>query len=57
LLGIFLDPENGGDIFLRSVGNKLHGVISQKVELFITTGVTTSNPTDFNAVDINIKKT
>jgi hypothetical protein len=25
--------------------NGLHGVISQKVELFITTGVTTSNPT------------
>jgi hypothetical protein len=24
---------------------ELHGVISQKVELFITTGVTTSNPT------------
>jgi hypothetical protein len=25
--------------------NGLHGVISQKIELFITTGVRTSNPT------------
>jgi hypothetical protein len=48
LLGLFFDPEDGGEMFLRSVGrllNGLHGVISQKKALFITTGVRTSNPT------------
>jgi hypothetical protein len=38
--------EHGSDMFLRNVGFKgLHGVISQKIELFITTTVRTSNPT------------
>jgi hypothetical protein len=32
LLGLFLDPEDGGDMFLRNVG--LHSVISQKIVLF-----------------------
>jgi hypothetical protein len=48
LLGLFFDPEDGGDIFLRNIGltfNGLHGVISPKIELFITTAVRTSNPT------------
>jgi hypothetical protein len=32
LLGLFFDPENGGDMFLRNVGfNWLHGVMSQKI--------------------------
>jgi hypothetical protein len=34
-------------MFLRNVGltfNGLHDIISQKIELSITTGVTTSNP-------------
>jgi hypothetical protein len=38
-----------GDMFLRkfpSLFNGLHGVISQKTELFITTGVRTSSPTN-----------
>jgi hypothetical protein len=40
-------PENGGEMFVRNVGltfNGLHAVISQKIVLFITTAVRTSNP-------------
>jgi hypothetical protein len=43
LLGLF-SLEDGGDMFLRNVGllsKVLHGVISQKVELFITAAVRT----------------
>jgi hypothetical protein len=39
MLGLFFDPEDGGDMFLRNVGltfNGLHGVIYQKTVLFIT---------------------
>jgi hypothetical protein len=38
LLGLFFNPEDGGDMFLRSVGDfdGLHGVISQKIEVFTT---------------------
>jgi hypothetical protein len=43
-LGLFFDFEGGSDMFLRNIGG-LHGVISQKIELFITTGGTTSDPT------------
>jgi hypothetical protein len=32
LLGLFFDPEDGGDMFLRNVD--LHGVISQKIIFF-----------------------
>jgi hypothetical protein len=42
---------NGGDMFLRNVGltfNRLEGVISQKIELFITIVVRTSSPTGIN---------
>jgi hypothetical protein len=39
LLGLFFDPEDGGDMFLRDVFftfiNRLHGVISQKIEIFV----------------------
>jgi hypothetical protein len=38
LLGSFFYPEDGGDVFLRnvqSIFSGLHGVISQKIELFI----------------------
>jgi hypothetical protein len=41
-LGLFFDPENGGNILLRNVGllsNGLHGVVSQKIVLFINTAV------------------
>jgi hypothetical protein len=50
LLGLFFGPEDGGDMFLRKVlwliFDGLHGVISQKPELFITTAARASNPTD-----------
>jgi hypothetical protein len=36
----FFDPEDGGRLKL----NGLHGVISQKMIVFITTSVKTSNP-------------
>jgi hypothetical protein len=42
LLGVFFDPEDGSDVFLF---NRLHGVISQKIVLFMTTAVRTSDPT------------
>jgi hypothetical protein len=47
VLGLFFNPEAGGDMFLWNwlTFNRLHGVISQKIELFITTSVRTSNPT------------
>jgi hypothetical protein len=47
-LGLFFHPEDGGDMFLRNVGyfNGIHGVISQKIVLFITTAVRTSNQTE-----------
>jgi hypothetical protein len=35
---LFFDPADRGDMFLRNVGltfNRLHGVIFQKIELFI----------------------
>jgi hypothetical protein len=38
-LGLFFGPEDGGNTFLTL--NGLHGVISLKIELFITTAVTT----------------
>jgi hypothetical protein len=47
-LSLFFDPEDGGDMFLQKVAlafNRLHGLIYQKIELFITTAVRTSNPT------------
>jgi hypothetical protein len=49
LLGLFFDPEDGGDMFLkkrRLTLNGLQGVISQKMVLFITAAVRTSNPTN-----------
>jgi hypothetical protein len=48
LLGLFVDPEDGVDMFppkRRLTLNRLHGVISQKTVLFITTAVRTSDPT------------
>jgi hypothetical protein len=47
LLRLFFNPENGGDVppKLRLTLNGLHGVISQKMVLFIITAVRTSNPT------------
>jgi hypothetical protein len=42
LLGLLFNPEDGGDMFF---GTGLPGVVFQKVELFITTAVRTSNHT------------
>jgi hypothetical protein len=47
LLGLFFDPENGGDMSLRNAcwhSMDYTCVISQKTELFTTTAVRTSNP-------------
>jgi hypothetical protein len=43
LLALFFHPEDGGDFppKRRLIFNRLHGVISQKIELFITTAVRT----------------
>jgi hypothetical protein len=47
LLGLYFDPEDGGDVPPKSplAFNGLHSVISQKIELFIITAVGTSNST------------
>jgi NhaP-type Na+/H+ or K+/H+ antiporter len=53
LLGLFFDPEFGGDIFLQKLLltlSGLHGVISQKTVLFITTAVRTSNPVSVQTI-------
>jgi hypothetical protein len=36
LLGLFFNPKDGGDMFLWNIScfNELHGIISQKTELF-----------------------
>jgi hypothetical protein len=41
------NPETRGDLFLRNVGcfQRMHGVICQKIEFFITTAKKTSHPT------------
>jgi hypothetical protein len=46
-----VDPEDGGHVSpKRSLTfNRLHGIISQKKVLFITTAVRTSNPTTLKA--------
>jgi hypothetical protein len=43
----FIDPEDGGDVPPKRRLNLdgLHDVISEKMVLFITTAVKTSNPT------------
>jgi hypothetical protein len=47
LLGLFFTPEDGSpDVPPKHPSyNGLHGVISQKTELFTSTAVTTPNPT------------
>jgi hypothetical protein len=44
LLGLSFIPEYGGDMFLQNIAdfNRLHSIISQKTELFVTTSVRTS---------------
>jgi hypothetical protein len=45
LLGLFSDPDDGGDVSpkRRLIFNGLHGVISQKIELFLSTAVRIAN--------------
>jgi hypothetical protein len=45
LIGLSFEPEEGGNMFLR---NGLQGVISQKIELFITIAMKDSKPTEAN---------
>jgi hypothetical protein len=43
LLGLFMDPEDGSDVFAQNfvlTFNGLDGIISQKTELFISIAVT-----------------
>jgi hypothetical protein len=42
LLGLFFDPEDGGAMLLQYISG-LHSVISQKMDLFITTAVRPSH--------------
>jgi hypothetical protein len=45
-IGLPVNPEDGSDILfatLRLTCAGLHGIVSQKVEIFITTTVRTSN--------------
>jgi hypothetical protein len=46
LLGLFFDPEDGGNMFIRNVCllSTLHGIISQKTEPSITIAERTSDP-------------
>jgi hypothetical protein len=47
LLGLFFDPEDGGNMFLqnfRFTFNGLHAAISQKIGFFLTTALRTSDP-------------
>jgi hypothetical protein len=47
LLGLFFDPEDGGDTFMQNaslLSLDYMNVISQKTKLFVTTAVRTSAP-------------
>jgi hypothetical protein len=37
LLGLFFNPEDGGDVEWRWTSDRLNGLASQKIEIFITT--------------------
>jgi hypothetical protein len=50
LVGLFIDPGGGDDTFFRNVGELLHGVICQKMALFIATGLRTTNPRFSNEI-------
>jgi hypothetical protein len=49
LLGLFFDPEDGGNVHLNHqlTFNAIHGFISQKTALLITSAVKTLNPTNY----------
>jgi hypothetical protein len=47
LPGLFFNHEDGSDMLLQIIGwlsSRLHGVVSQKIENFITSTARTSNP-------------
>jgi hypothetical protein len=47
LLGLFFDPEDGGNMFLRKLGGlstDYTALYSQKTGFFMATAVRTSNP-------------
>jgi hypothetical protein len=57
LLGLLFDSEYE-DMFLRNVRitfNGLHGIISQKTELFVTTAMIISDPRSFRLLSISDK--
>jgi hypothetical protein len=54
LLGVFFNPEGGGDIFLQNVGSRSADyTTSQKIELFITITLRIKNPTIFIYMQIH----
>jgi hypothetical protein len=53
LLGLFFDPQDRGDMFFLNIVltfSELHGDISQKIEVFITTALGTPNPASLYGV-------
>jgi hypothetical protein len=55
LFSLVFDLEDGGDMFLRKCSG-LHGVISQKIEPFVSTAVRTSHPIETHSCKKEKKK-
>jgi hypothetical protein len=56
LLGIFFDPEDGSDTFLRNVGclSRDYTALYSRRELCITTAVRASSPTSYEAPNYTV---